>query len=142
MEWLVNRRAKLEKMDRDIVALVAQRFREVRSLWEWKRQHGYPLEEPDQEVRVEERARRWAAQEHVDADAVNWIIAQIVRESKDFARSARPMFIDPTSQPVIGSLSPRLGGEGGQESRFVAPARSRKVNSTPQRRDVIRTAKA
>lgn len=75
---LEARRAEVERIDREIVALVAERLRIARELGGLKRAAGVPLLDPQREAAIVRRAAETAAEHELPVEPVRAIFWQII----------------------------------------------------------------
>lgn len=102
-------REELQKIDRELVLLLAARLRTVERLWRVKRDLGLPLEAREQERKVRTRARGWAVEEGIDPDLVERVFEIVVAHGK--ARAVRELGGPEVLAPRTRSTSP-VRGEG------------------------------
>lgn len=111
---LAERRRRIEKADRLLVAAIALRLQEVAKLQQWKRAHRLPAEDRTQERQVIRRARYWALANGVDPEVVEAVLLLLVREGKRLHvepaatdRLLRPLALLPLSKPRSGRAGAR-----------------------------------
>jgi len=83
--WAI--RAELQRVDRELVEVLAERLDLVRRLWAHKRTVGQALENRAQERRVLGRARKTAIRRDLDATFVEEVFLAVITEGK---RTASP----------------------------------------------------
>ncbi|MGP8072192.1 MAG: chorismate mutase [Thermoplasmata archaeon] len=95
--WAV--RAELQRLDRELVGVLAERHKLVERLWDHKKAVGLPLEDRHQEARVIAGARRIARRHGLPPAYVEGILLAVIAEGKRRAsaslsrppRSRRPV---------------------------------------------------
>lgn len=83
---LAHARAEIERIDRAIVGLVAERVRAAAEVARAKRRTGLPTLDPQQEARVVRRAAEFAREQELPEEAVRdllWRIIALTRRSQD-----------------------------------------------------------
>jgi len=104
-EW----RAEIDRVDDELVALLNRRARLAASLAAVKARAGLPLQDPEREREIIERARRACARP-LDEAAVVRIFTCILQESRRAsaplfeARRAEPNGDAPQAEPAVESL--------------------------------------
>ena len=78
---LEDLRAEVQKVDRDIIALINERVRLAEDIFEAKRALGVGIEDKNQEKLVMKRALDMATELGLDAGAVKEIFAILIRMS-------------------------------------------------------------
>ncbi len=86
LTWTI--RAELQRVDRELVKILAERIELVRGLWAYKRLAGLPLEDRDQEGRVLSRARATANQNGLKPTFAEEILRAVIAEGKREADEA------------------------------------------------------
>jgi len=99
-------RAELRRVDRELVAVLAERLGLVQRLWAHKGTVGLPLEDRDQERRVVTRAQRTASQRGLRATFVGEIFRAVIAEGKRAAAPALRARLR-AHAPAVGSRSRR-----------------------------------
>jgi chorismate mutase len=80
-----NRRRRIERIDREVIALIAQRVREGRAVARAKRKAGLPIHDGAQEARVVRRAAEFARTAELPEEEVRamfWRIVELTRRSQ------------------------------------------------------------
>lgn len=83
---LADGRRRIERIDREVVALLAKRVREGRAVAKAKRAAGLPIHDGAQEARVVRRAAELARQAELPEEVVRgvfWRIVELTRRSQD-----------------------------------------------------------
>lgn len=85
MSPLEGIRAEVERLDRELVSLIVERFQAARQVAAIKRREGLPVLDPAQEAAVLRRAAEWARAAGLPAEGVRevfWSLIALTRRAQ------------------------------------------------------------
>ncbi len=113
-DTLEGLRAEIDRIDRDLVSLLAERRRVVARVADHKRRLGLPVYHPAREEDLISRRREQAREAGLDPDLVEDVFRAIVRASREAqARGLRAPGVRPGAKVLV------VGGRGAMGARLV-----------------------
>lgn len=107
-------RAGIDRIDADLISLLAERAKLTAQVGTVKQEHGLPLYVPDRESTLLAARREQAARAGLDPALIEDVLRRVMRESYTSQESRFPATGDPARPVVIvggaGALGRRLGG--------------------------------
>ena len=108
-------RDKIDEVDRQLVALLAQRLMLVADVGEVKSRHGLPIYAPDREAAMLAKRREEAERQGVPGDLVEDVLRRIMRESYASEKDTGFKCVNPALRRVVV-----VGGHGALGRLFVS----------------------
>ncbi len=75
-------RKEINKIDEQLVRLLARRKTMVLNLWEWKKKNKIPLLDPKREKKIIIRAKKLAKLLKLDSDVIEKLFRQAIKSNK------------------------------------------------------------